>query len=347
MNTPPEAPFLTVLRDQFWVIARNAVIVAVVIVAASFLVHDTFTASSVMLPPDQDSELGSLLSGLAGSPALSRAFGFDATTKTNLYLGVLQSRHVQDKLIEQFQLQKVYKQPDREKTEKMLRAHTAIMTTNEEFIRVSVTEPDPKRAADLANAYVTELDRFLQENSNLNARRRREYLDTRLEDAHATLQKAENQLRDYLVSHRIPAVSTDGAAEAVGDLMAQKASREIELGTLTRISRQANPRAEQLQSELTQIDAQLARIPPATTDAGRLVREVKIQEKILLVLTEEREAARLQEMRNTSTVQVVDAAVPPVHKSAPKRGLLGVGALLIAFAGNAALAWARPARRPA
>jgi uncharacterized protein involved in exopolysaccharide biosynthesis len=59
------------------------------------------------------------------------------------------------------------------------------------------------------------------------------------------------------------------------------------------------------------------------------------------VLTEEYERARLLELRNTPTVEVVDAAEPALHKSQPRRSLIGLGAFVIAFAAGWALRWIR------
>jgi tyrosine-protein kinase Etk/Wzc len=332
---------LAVLRRELLPIARNALAVAVLFFAGSYLIRDKFTAAAVILPPSEQSDLGSLLSGLAGSPALSRAFGFDSQSKLDLYLGVLQSRNVQDRLIARFGLMKHYRLKDIEKTERKLKSRTAITTTNENFVRIAVTDEDRKLAADMANAYASELDHFLQVNTNTAARKRREYLDQRLDDARRLLESAENGLRDFQVSQKLPAMRPDDAADGLGSLLGEKTRREIELGTLESVSHGPSPRAEQLREELRQVNKQIERIPPASTAIGRLAREVKIQEKILLVLTEERESARLMELRNVTTVELVDAAQPPIRKSAPKRTWVALAAFLLAFAGNCVLAWAR------
>ena len=176
-------------------------------------------------------------------------------------------------------------------------------------MKVSVTEPDRKLAADLANAYAEELDLFLRLNTNSSARQRREFMDLRLAETERTLAAVEDSLRDYQTRSRLPLLGTESAAasSAAADLLAQKVTREMELGTLQRLSTGPNPRIEQLQEEVSQIDRQLSRIPPATTEIARLLRNAKIQERILLVLTEERERARLLELK---TMRSVDSRGP-------------------------------------
>lgn len=334
---------LAALRRHWVVVLRNSLIAAVVIGAASFLVRNKYTASAVLLPPNYSSDVSSLLSSLPGTLQFTRALGLDTGGGTDLYVGVLRSTTIARRLVERFGLVQVYRQKDVEKAGRRLASHTSIQLTNEGFVKVAVTETNRRLGADLANAYVEELDRFLRVNSNTGARRRREFLENRITDARSSLTAMEDSLRDYQVRHRIPVVGTDvdHAAESASDLVTQKVSREIELGILESVARQSNPRAEELRNELRQIVSEIVKIPPAATELARLFRSVKMQEKVLLVLTEEYERARVLELKNIPTVQVVDRAVPPIHKSQPRRTLVVVAALLLVFAGNSVLVWAR------
>lgn len=334
---------LGALLKQWPRILRDTAILTVVLTLASFLLRNQFTASAVVLPPSAGSDLSSVVSGGAGALALSRAIGLDPAGGAELYVGVLRSATINRRLVERFGLMPRYRAADVEKAGRVLAGHTAVNLTNEGFIRVSVTEPDARLAADLSNAYVAELDHFLQTNTNTSARRRREFLERRLVETRASLVIAEDALRDYQVKQHLPAITgdVDRAASAAGTLVGEKASREIELGTLRSVSRGPNPRAEQLRAEISQIELEISKIPPAATAAARLYRSVKIQEGTLLVLTEEQERARLLELKDTPSVEVVDAAVPPLHKSQPRRALLAAGAFAILLVANAALAWGR------
>ncbi len=84
-----------------------------------------------------------------------------------------------------------------------------------------------------------------------------------------------------------------------------------------------------------------ARARAATTDMARMFRAVKTQESILLVLTEEYERAKLQELRDASTVEVLDPATPPLHKSQPHRTMIVAVCFVLAICANAAFVWMR------
>jgi len=343
MATVPAVELAGFLRRHAVRITVQAAVVAAAAGLLSLLLPDKYTAATVLLPPNPQADLGGLLSGAAGGAALSRALGIDAQNEIDVYLGVLRSDHVNQALLRRFHLQQVYRQKDVEKAGKRLKSHTGITLTNEGFVKVAVTERDRQLAADLANGYAEELDQFLRLNTNTSARLRREFMDQRLTETEGALAAIEDSLRDYQTRSRLPLLGTESeaASSAAAELLGQKVQREVELGTLRKLSTGTNPRIEQLQEEVDQIDQQLSRIPPATTEIARLLRGAKIQERILLVLTEERERARLLELKTMGTVEIVDHAGPPLHKSQPHRSLITAAAFGLALLAGLGLARVR------
>jgi tyrosine-protein kinase Etk/Wzc len=327
-----DAPLAALMRQRVAII-RDTFLVTAAIAGGSFLLPNRYTATASLLPPRSTAELAGAVLGLPEVSAISRSLGLDASSETSIYLGVLKSGTVRGSLVRRFDLATAYHQRDPEKVVHRLTDNTGISLSSEGLIRVSVTDRDARRAADLANAYVTELDSVLQHNTNVSARSQREFLGRRVAECRADLTKAEDGLRDYEIRTRLPAagLDTEKSAESVAELMAQKAQREVELGTLESVSRGPSPRMEELRNEIEQIENQVIKLPPAATELSRLVRELKIQEKILLVLVEEYERARILEQKDISVVQVLDQASPPLHKSSPKRALIAVVALLVVF----------------
>jgi tyrosine-protein kinase Etk/Wzc len=95
---------------------------------------------------------------------------------------------------------------------------------------------------------------------------------------------------------------------------------------------------QQVKEELAQLERRLGTIPELQGDLVRLIRDQKVYEQLYLLLTAELEQARIRETMNTPTVQLLDPAVPPERHSRPRKGLLTLGAWLIAFLGAAS--WA-------
>ncbi len=81
--------------------------------------------------------------------------------------------------------------------------------------------------------------------------------------------------------------------------------------------------------------------PALTFEEGRIRRQVEIRQEVYLTLRREYETARIEEVNDTPIITVVDAAVPPVEKSGPKRALLVVIALIMG--GMVGAVWAASA----
>jgi uncharacterized protein involved in exopolysaccharide biosynthesis len=67
---------------------------------------------------------------------------------------------------------------------------------------------------------------------------------------------------------------------------------------------------------------------------ARLMREVKVQETVFTLLTQQFEQAKITEARDTPTVQLLDKAVPAERKSKPKAVLnMAIAGVLSLFIG--------------
>src|SRR2546421_642547 len=133
---------------------------AAVSVLVSFLLPFTFTASAKILPPQQDqSTANALLGQLNPLMNLAGASGLGRNT-SDLFLAMLRSRTVADSLIRQFSLTTVYRLKRDTDARTRLETLTEFNGGKEGVITISVTDRDPKRAADLANGYVEELRRL-------------------------------------------------------------------------------------------------------------------------------------------------------------------------------------------
>jgi len=73
-----------------------------------------------------------------------------------------------------------------------------------------------------------------------------------------------------------------------------------------------------LQNEVKEMEKVVSSLPPVGTELGRLIRDVKVQETIYSLLASQYEQARIEEARDTPTVQILDYATPPEKKYKPK-----------------------------
>ena len=171
--------------------------VAVVTTAIySLLLPKVYSATTSVVPPmeilQRESELAGGL-GVEQSSILRKAIG--VTSIANMYAGILESRAVVDAIIDRFDLMKVYEEREyKSNVRKRLRKNTTIKISDEGILSVTVEDRDPNRAADIANAYVEELDQRNRLLSSGQATSKRIFLENRLKEIEQELTKIEDLL---------------------------------------------------------------------------------------------------------------------------------------------------------
>jgi len=150
-----------------------------------------YTGTTKILPPQQSqssaSALLSQLGGLAGS-------SLGIKNPNDLYVAMLKSRNVMERIVQRFDLQEVYEQKTLTGTLKALEGGTIITSGKDGVITVEVFDKDPQLAANMANAFIEELDKLLQTYSLTDASQKRAFFDQQLRQAKDKLTDAELKL---------------------------------------------------------------------------------------------------------------------------------------------------------
>src|SRR5207302_8485585 len=149
----------------------------------AFLIPTRYESTARLMSPDSNQTGGlamaaAALSGAAGGlgSVASDMLGLKSTS--DVFVGILSSRTVQDKLIQQFDLKKLYGVRRMEDARRNLASHTSLSVDRKsQIIAIGVTDHDPKRAAAMAQAYIEELNHLVADLSTSSARRERIFLE--------------------------------------------------------------------------------------------------------------------------------------------------------------------------
>jgi tyrosine-protein kinase Etk/Wzc len=362
---PEEISFsdvLTALSRRKRTIAAVVLATAVVSTVVSFVIPIKYSAEAVILTPQQSQSSLSALAALSGAGAgaglssLSLLSGFGFRTPTDLYVGILESRTIADKLIAQFDLRHVYKQKDAFGTRKRLAQNTTITAGRNTLIHIRVEDHDAKRAAALANAYVQELSLQNSTVALTEASQRRLFYEHELAKEKDALAAAEVAMRDTQQSTGliVPGGQAEALIRSVSQLRLEILNRQAQLEGMKSYVSDDNPRFQMIKRELGTLQTELTKLEkgkhqPGTPDvaAGQLpqagleylrkYRDVKYHETLYELLAKQYEAARLDEAKSAPLVQVIDGAVIPDRKSWPPRALLVI--LAASFAALATSFW--------
>lgn len=336
---PSIGDLLGILRRRRRFLALNVAATTMVALVIALLLPKWYTGRAVLLPPTED-DLGSSVVSQLMPRGLGSLRMPGAPTLADVFVAVLKSRTVADRIVRRFDLIHRYEVPDAEKAVKELEGHVTFRVGDEGTIAILAEDRDPKTAAAMANAYIEELDRFNKETRTTSATRTRAFIEQRLEVAKRDLGAAEDLLRDYQQRKRLPSLSpTDRSdAEMGAQLMAQRTALEVKLQVLRQSLAENSEEVRRVREELAAVDRQVGTLPAAGLDVARLYRDVKVQEQVFELLTSQLEEARIRETRDTPTVQVLDRAEPPLHKSRPRRSVIVMAGFLIGLLGSAAAA---------
>ena len=353
---------LSTLSRRKITIARVVFATAVVSTIVAFVIPVRYSAEAVILTPQQSQPSLSALTALAaggagaGLSSLSLLSGFGLHTATDLYIGILESRTIGDKLIAKFDLRHVYRQKDAYGTRKRLAQNTTITAGRNTLIHIRVEDHDAKRAAALANAYVQELSLQNSTVALTEASQRRLFFEHELAKEKDALAAAEIAMRDTQQSTGliVPGGQAEALIRSVSQLRLEILNRQAQLEGMKSYVSDDNPRFQMIKRELGTLQAELARLEkgnhqPGTPDiaAGQLpqagleylrkYRDVKYHETLYELLAKQYEAARLDEAKSAPLVQLVDTAVVPDRKSWPPRALIVI--LATSFAAFATSFW--------
>ena len=312
----------------------------------AFQIRPLYTAEASFVPPTS-SQIGGAAAALASQlSGLGSAKG-----PGDLYVGILGSRTVEDALIAQFDLQKVYRKRKLSDAEKDLARRSKFSVgTKDSIVTISVEDWSPQRARDLAAAYMHELTIQNERLALTEASQRRLFFQQQLEHEKNALADAEVDLAktEEKTGFIAPVNQTGTQLGTLAETRAEIASREVQLAALSQGATEENPDTIRVRSEIANLQGQLKRlqssggegsiptskVPALQLEYVRKQREVRYHDTLFEMLARQFEAARLDESRNAPVLQVLDAPVVPDKKSWPPRMLLVLaGAVLGALSG--------------
>lgn len=329
------------------------IIATVIAIAVSFALPNVYRATVKLLPPQQSQGSAAALLSQLGGLGGAVASGAGLKTPNDLFVGMLRSRTIGDRLVAKFNLKSVYDTDSLEKARKELEENTAIVSGKDGFITIDVDDEDRKRVAQLANSYVDELVSLNKVLAVTEAAKRRLFFQQQLELAKDNLTKAEMTLKGTLDTRGVISVDTESRAivETMARLRAQISAKEIELGSMEAFVTNSNPEYRRIQQELISLHAELSKLENgrpqvAGNDNGkgtgleniRVLRDLKYNQMLYELLAKQYEAARLDEAKDPALVQVLDPAVQPEKKSKPRRALIALAVAVVALL--IAVAWA-------
>jgi len=341
----------------------NTLVVAVLAVLVSLMLPKWYRATCSVFPPQEDNLVlgdGSTMAAVAASALGRGRSGVSLfSSPSDIYVAILKSRTVIEEVIHRNGLMGEFKTETLDDAREILKSRMKTRVGSEGVVTLSVVDKDPDAAAKIANDFLELLDTKSQERRSSSAGAVRDLLEHRVAETSDSLLRAEESFRRIQEETGIlvPEEQARALVESAVQIELGRKMREVELGMLRAQVGPSDPNRARLTREIDLLEGQLrdidrgspgdtssfrvplAEFPSRSIAYARALRDLKIQEAIFELLTQQYETYRILELRDTPVLQVLDNAVAPERRWRPIRSLICIIATGLAFLFSCLLAF--------
>ncbi len=326
--------------------------------ALSFLVPEEFEATAQILPPKEQKQGFGFSDLLSALPIPTLRLG-EKGTPADIFIATLKSRRTRLQMVEEFDLLQRYEVETMTDALEILRTRTTVDKTEEGTIQISVLDQDPQRAAAMANRYIELLDLTNKQISRKTASERLGFVRKLLEEENVKLEGKMEALQQFQSEYNAISIADQARAVIREAARMQSEATELEIarkGWILSGLDASHDKVKKLQQEIAlrermlvilrdglgaggvdqrqeeELDLELEldenlflplkQIPAVAQDFAALEKDVLVQTALLQLLLQQEAEALIEAKNTTSTVQVLDPAMPPEVKAKPQRLLI-------------------------
>ena len=312
-----------------------------------FIYPRTYQATVSILPPEQENSLGGF-GALLGSGDFSNLLGGGmSSASSQLFVEILKSRTAALYVVKKNKLVEFFNADDNieaaEKLQKSLNTDITkegIVNLNVDvkstFIPLIFSDSDSlkKLSALLSNSFIEALDSINREKLSSKARNARIYIEEQIQETRALLDSAEVALMNFQSKNKTIAIpeQVKAAIEASAQIKSEIIQTEMQLGLIksdasenSRIVAALNKKLQELKSQYSQFETgsedyllAFKDLPTLGKDLAGLLRDVRIQNEVYVLLQQQYYKEKIQENREIPTVEILDEAIPPKKPVGPR-----------------------------
>lgn len=344
---------LNTILYNWKLLLKTVVFTTILIFLILLLIYPiTYSSPVTILPPEKTSNMGGLSSLIAGGDFSNLLAGnFNATSQ--LYMEILKSRSAAEYVCRKHNLKEFYGAEDFEGAVEKLQNHVDIILSKEGIIKLEVeisTSLFPlfgdqkmrakKLSADVSNSYMQALDVINRAKVSSKAKNARVYIEEQLTKTRLTLDSVESNLMSFQKINKAISLpdQVKTSIEAASKIKAEMIQTEMEIGLAQTNFREDNRSLLLLKSKLSQLRDQYSKLEVGSPDylltfnevpelgkkLANLLREVKIQNEVYILLQQQYYKEKIQENKDTPTVEILDKAITPKKAVSPRKSMLSI-----------------------
>ena len=336
--------FIVVVVKFRWFLFLFIFIITASATIYALLAPKWYKASASVLPAEQTdflsafSGISSLVKGFSPSKGLAALTG---NTELDRYMAILKSATITDDIIKKFNLRAEYELEDTyyENVVKAFLNNLDLNIEDEGNLVVSIYDKNPQKAADMVNYMIDQLNEINTRLSVTNAKANREFVEKRYLENKKDIEDLEDDMQDFQEKYGVVAVpeQLESTVKVMSEIYGDLYKKEVAVNVIRRTYGDNSPLLKQLETEVNELKKKINTINEGTTvtDSVNLIipfkkapelankyfkiyQNLEIQYKILEFVQPMYEQAKVEEVRNTPSVLVLDRAGPPERKARPR-----------------------------
>ncbi len=313
--------------------------------ATFYIVGDETASLPINLPG-----LGSLASNIMKQDKLQGSLNA---------VSALRSRRFSEDVIRHFDLIRYFKISERDSLMQMdialkkLKKRVVKVSISEKasLISISVKTKDKKLSMDMVNYYLQKLEEYNQDQKLTRGKRERIFLEERVAETRAVLDSLIAADKEFRQSSNAIDIEEQATVliKSYAELVATKMAADIELEMALQTLNENSPVVQELKVKRDALNAQIkemesgkskvkprylidiSSLPDLGSRYAQIKMELMIQTAVFEFLYPQYEAARLEELKDTPSVDVLDYPREAGLRSRPKRAMICVIAFFAAF----------------
>lgn len=369
-------------------IVGGGLLICVLALGLSYLIPNEYEGYVQIFPPKETKQGFGFADLLADLPIPSLRLG-EKGTPADIFIATLKSPTTRRRMVREFRLMQQYDVELVSDAIEILKQKTTIEKSEEGTIQVVVLDQSTEQAAQMAEFYLVLLDSTNKSLTQSGARDRLDFIqrlldreNAKLGDVMETLQKFQSANNAISIEDQARAVINAAATmqmEAMNLMMTRNAmlnsglsathpdvrglqeqiNQRLQALTLLRDGENLVEGAPQVTPSLMKDDVRLElaenlflplrQIPEVALEYANIEKEVLVQKALMQMLLQQEAEALIEASNTTSTVQVLDHAVPAEVHARPRRLLIvfvaGILSLFSSVAYTLGVVYVRDLRR--
>lgn len=344
---------LLILAKHKKFIFITTLIVCIIAVIYALFATQFWVSTSTFIPRTDESNTYSLNSSLLGG--LTSSIIGNTMSDAYVLVSIMESRTFSKDVIEEFDLIEYFEinEPDTlisyEAATRALYSIVSIGVNDENgIISISVETKDKYLSSKIANYYLEALDEYNQSVRMTKGRQKKDFIQQRIIEVKAMIDSLAAKLVEYKEEKKLITVNQqlEVILSMYSQLTSQKITNDIELEYSKKFLSPDNQvinnlrnKSEILTTKIKELESNskefgfdyiisINDIPQVTLGYQNIILNLEIQKKIYEYLYPQYEAAKIDELKDLPTLEIIDKGVPSGLRSRPKRAMLCIIAFI-------------------